>query len=143
MDLQKYKEHIYLWAIIFSIVGGISLGLFELSSLKDKYYFNVLSQNVIDKNLTILDEKNILGKYISDYDLETYSNYVINNYHYEKGTYDCKYYSLLWALYLEKHHMKYKFVTTDNHIFVITYHDQGYCVLDLNNVECKIANGNF
>jgi hypothetical protein len=107
-----------------------------MDNFKKNFILDELRDNLVDKKLPIIDEKNIIGKWESDYDIDSYHAYLNSNYKYVKNQTDCKYYSLIWALYLEKHHIEYKFVTTDNHIFVLAYDDKGLCKLDLNEVQC-------
>ncbi len=131
----KIIIEIYLLLLVIGL--SLMIGALMGDKFQHKNTQSILKKNFEDKNLKILDEKNIFGKYASDYDFTTYYNYVQENYKYVNETYSCSYYSFMWSLYLEKKDIEYKFVTTNNHIWVMAYDDKGYCILDLNYTMCR------
>lgn len=139
MRITKYNKNL----VISIIAGGlISLILFLLfaqiliaGTLKTQLTKSYLAQNIKDKNLSLIDE-HIVGTNIwaSDLNISEYYKYLKKHFHYSKDEYDCKFYSLNWALYLDKHNYKYTFVSLDKHIFVVAMLDNGgYIILDENN----------
>lgn len=94
-----------------------------------------------DKRFIHKQRKQIMEKNISEF-----TKIVEKNYEYEKGTYDCKYWSFVWTNYWKFHKEEYnwdmKYITTDNHIFVMVYNSTSYCTFDENNVNCYSGNFN-
>lgn len=70
-------------------------------------------------------------------DFKTFINV---NYKYELNSYNCKYWSYIYTLYFqenkERFNWKFKYITTENHIFTMIYNQSGYIIGDGKNLEC-------
>lgn len=137
MQKTLFYDFLIILTLLLIFIIGFFGGYYYYFTYEQDIIFNQLKKNVEEKNLTLLDEQTITGKYYSDYDLETYHNYVVENYFYEKNNYNCKYWSLNLATYLQKHNIDYKFITTSNHILVVAYNNSSYTILD-GNIKCTI-----
>lgn len=134
MDKKKLLLSVVFGSLLSLILFLVFIQLILTDNVKTQLTKSYLAKLVKDKNLTLIDDKITgMNKYYSDLNLTGYYNYLNSVYHYSKDKYDCKFYSLNWALYLELHHRKYKFVNLDKHIFVVTYTNKGYIILDENN----------
>lgn len=90
----------------------------------------------------ILNEKNILENKSFDYNKSIqlfYLQEIKPNFIYSEN-FDCKYWSYVWATYLYENNLNFEFIMTENHIFVMHYHNKGYYILDNNEFFDVIAN---
>jgi len=131
--------------IIYFCVGVIISSLFCLTYLwglndddmNKAFTLSALKNHVIDNDLLILDRRLCAGcEWLSDKDLWGWHEIVKLNYKYETDTYDCRYWSFVWALYFEKHGIDYSFVTNDIHILVMANFDDKFCFADLDELRC-------
>lgn len=140
IQLEK-KEYIFLLIIFLLMLISFIVGVGFKEHYEKQIILNELKSNFVSKNLSILDEPLDINLdynkklYESDKDIYSYSQYIENNYFYDEN-YNCQYYSFIWSLYAIKHNLDYKFITTDNHIFVLIYNETGYCLADGNNLTC-------
>lgn len=139
MELKNY-EKIIIEIFMLSLILGVSLmiGALKGDDFKKQYTLYQLKNNFVEKNLSFIDgQQTFLQTYYSDRDFETYNTYFQSQYKYDINTMDCKQVSFNWIMYLQKHNYQYKIMTTNNHMFVISYDDNGWCLFDLNYTMCR------
>ena len=135
MNWKKYNESMF-YIIVIGIIGiAFQLLIFHYD-YEQKYYLDLLRDHVVDNNLELLDGKDFAGNYYSDRDLLGFYEYVKNNFEYSEGLKDCKYWSLVWAMYLEKQGVDYKIVPLDKHVYIVADYPHMHCTLDQDNVNC-------
>jgi len=130
MDKTILNDTFIIIIMLLIFISGFFEGYVYYSKYEHDIIFNQLKKDIEKKNLKLLDEQTITGKYYSDYDLNIYYSYMKKNYFYEKEHFNCKYWSLNLATYLQKHNLNYKFITFPNHILVMTYNESEYCFYD-------------
>lgn len=129
MRLKNLLIHIInILLILLVIVLAFDKGFDYHDYLDKKITLDTYRDYISENNLTILDFC-YNNDCVSDKDIYQFRNLVIDNYYYD-DLHDCKYWAMVWALYLEKNNYDYEFFKTDNHVFVIAYHEDGYYVLD-------------
>ncbi len=143
----------FVACIVFFMFASFVFLLFEVSDdLQNIGYGYVLENHIKKNNLSLpfptskyklgynelrndeLDYDEIFNKEIDEFKYTLFKHY-----EYVENTYDCKYWAYVWTLYWKyslKDTMKLKYVTTDNHIFVMVYNELGYCTLDSLEVNC-------
>lgn len=129
---------------IFNVILIIMLFLFLINYSFNHKYNNkinlmILKKNFNDKSLSLPEDKLLIQQtykqFYSDYNIQDYSKHIKDIFEYSKSK-DCKYWAFIWALYLEKHSFEYdyKFVKTDNHIFIVAWslNKSNYYIIDQN-----------
>lgn len=124
------KELFFLILMIITITLSIS-SFFHDSLFMNSYYsqYKDLSNGVYNESV------------FEEHDLDSFKNYVDENYEYILDVKDCKFYAILWKEYFEYKGWNAKFITTDSHIFTVAYHKNIYCVADQNKLDCTTLNG--
>ena len=142
-DLKKLFVYVVVGLLIsMSLYTIYFIGSFD-EGFKKSYQLKMLKSHIENNNLEILDKQNIIysNEWESDKDLISWHNYIIENFQYDRELYNCKYWSLVWALYFEKNNVDYKFITTSNHIFVLAEYENRYCIADQENLDCTYIIG--
>lgn len=66
--------------------------------------------------------------------VKNFHDNVIKKHYMYNELYDCKYWSYVWTLYWmmneDKYNWNIKYLSTDNHVFVMVYNDSGYIIMD-------------
>lgn len=145
MEKKINKSRLIMYislGMLLSIIIVIPTTLFLADSDYHKtiVYDYVLVKHLQDNNLSILDEQNINGEWVSSKDIYNYNKYIRDNFNYSKNMYDCKYYTLMYVLYAKKHDIDYEYILTTNHISVILDFGDKYCLADQQNLECIYTN---
>lgn len=146
-EKQKNEKQKYILRIIFGLLMGsvfyigLLLGGFgyenDFLDLHKSVTFSSLKKHYLDNDLIMFDSNNeLLNIDTSNKNIYIFHNHLKENYFYELGTYDCKYWSFIWGLYSLKNNLKFKFIVLDTHIFVIIEFDEKYCIADNNNLNC-------
>lgn len=144
-------NHAFLIIIVLLFSSIILLGNWFIFSDMENEYKNVVYTFRIEN---ILKEKNV-SMPMPDYKKELYEHYdigkfyngsveefgiVINSYYIHNNTYDCKYWTYQWAKWWmhnkDRLNLDMKYITTDNHIFLMVYNESGYCTLDGREHNC-------
>jgi hypothetical protein len=119
---------------------GVVIGNFgnenDFLDLHKSITFHSLKQHYIKNELEMFNSFNDLGIDISNEDIFTFHNHLSKNFIYERGSYDCKYWSLVWSLYAIKHNLKFQYILLEEHIFVIIEFDNMYCIADNDILNC-------
>lgn len=138
--------------IVFTVLflGILNMGFVELGQeVTDVNQAIALEHHVKSHNLSVpfpdtfapnqVSLKQYYRKTFSQ-DLSDFHETLSKAYRYENGTYDCKYWSYVWTLYHKENKDRYgwniDYITTDNHVFVMTYNETGYCIMDQNRLDC-------
>lgn len=157
MKIKKYfytKYTAFSLSVVFMILSLILLSQFILylgDSINTLSLGVMLRSNVIDNDLNLpyptfnlkLSGYDNIYDYIYDNfntSITSYRSYIERNFIYEANMYDCKYWSYIHTIYYtvnrEKHNYNMKYITTNNHIFVMIYNDSGYCMLEQDLITC-------
>lgn len=132
------------------LLGILNMAFVELGQeVTDVNQALVLEGHIKSHNLsvpfpdTFAPNQASLGQYYRktfSQDLSDFHETLSKAYRYENGTYDCKYWSYVWTLYHKENKDRYDwrldYITTDNHVFVMTYNETGYCIMDQNRLDC-------
>jgi len=145
-----------IWYALILILCVVGLSLIFILNVKvsdemqNIYYGNMVQSHTKSNNLTfplpndeskilLKSNENLIHKYFS-MDLYDFDLLLKSKYKYEDETYDCKYWTYVWLSYTLYNSKKYgwspKIISTDNHLFVMMYNDKGYCIADLDNLNC-------
>ena len=138
MDYKKLIIYICGGALISLLLFSLLLYFFHNESFKTNIQKSYLKQNLEDKNLKLIEDMCYSEK-CSDLNLNEFKLYIQEVYKYNFN-YDCKYWALIWSLYLDKHNLKYKYITTDTHIFIVTYNKSSYTIIDQNKIYTQKLN---
>jgi len=133
------KIELFKWIFIGILCSGLLITysltiIYDDSLIKTPLQKSFLASEVKKNNLKMLDEKDILGEWESNKNLTEYHKFVKDNYHYNTLQFNCKYWALNWAIYLDKHNIDYKFIFPKNHISVMAIYEDKYIILDGKNV---------
>ena len=132
-----------LWGII--IIGLISIGtlmgMFVMPEEKKAFKLDIYRDQVIEHNLEVDWYNEPTKEWASDWDLNKFHTKLKENYEYTEIK-DCKYWSLIWALYFEKHEYSWQFVDLQEdrvyspHVFVVAFNESTYCTADQFELNC-------
>lgn len=132
MDYKKLIMWISVGFLISIIIMSYSMIImYNEDLIKTPIQKSFLASEIRENNLKLLDSySEITNSWATDKNIYGYHQYIIKNYVYSIEQFNCEYWALTWALYLEKHSIDYKFVTSNNHIFTMAYFEDGYIILD-------------
>lgn len=110
-------------------------------------YAYILEKHVRDNNLKLpfpdvdnnyYNRQKIIELFNKD--INTFYNELQLNFKYERGTYDCKYWTYIWLNWWKYHSNDYKvkIINTDNHIFLILYNDKEYIIIDQDIINKRV-----
>lgn len=154
---NKIVSILNILIIIFLI--GLIVFWFTVS----KYYINIHQDNFESLTLFYINHKNFNGGLINDTVLNTvyndinfnikYNNErfnltkyeyikivhaaVLKNFKYEKNKYDCKFWTMTYIMFLKKLNINYYIINNNEHVFLVAFHENGYCFLDQTIMECN------
>lgn len=157
MEDTKFKERVRNYIInVLIILVLLCVPLLTYSGIsilgepvKQIEWGVMLSNHVYSQNLTlpvpnrnellITDELDLYLR-ITDMNIDEYHNFIKENYYYEDGTYDCKYWAYVWTIWFKGNSDEWdiKYVTTHDHIFVLFHKKGEYCIADLNRLKCYV-----
>jgi len=152
MDIKDNKKNGFKFEYDFEFIKGVLINMLILitlslvilattisygSEVKKTFYDYQLATNFNNKNLSLPFEEYPLGIVVGTNQYETnideFHNQIIRNYKYS-DVYDCKYWAFIWGYYFWKNGIKYEYLMTDNHIFVMAHLDNGYYIADENKL---------
>lgn len=142
--------------IVSSLILLLSLTIFvfvevtfkynnELENIKNAY---VIEDYVEDQNLRLPfpnwvelgynDNERINN--LMNLDIFEFHSKLVDNFIYSE-IYDCKYWSYVWTNYWKYNKNEYnlKIISTNNHVFVILYNNNMYCIADQDILNCNIS----
>ncbi len=130
----------FLGGVFVAFILFVSFTMLVTKGVSQNYeniiWDKMLKDHFVNNNLEILDEKDINNQWYSDRNIYMYNLYIQDNYKYVTGTYDCKYYSLMYVLWAKKHNIEYRYLVFDKHISVVLEFDNKYCIADQNILNC-------
>lgn len=146
---KNYLGVIMFITLLSIIIVGINYIAFNLGDEYKNIVYTYQIENILkEKNVDMpMPEYVKMDPYQSFDAGEFYANKSVaefgsevERYFVYNETYDCKYWTYNWAKWWthnkDRLNLKMKYVTTDNHMFLMVYNESGYCTLDQDEYKC-------
>lgn len=148
--IKNILKGVGVFFAVFLIIVILAITLtIKYSAINNVTEMIILESNAKNKGLnmpfpnsfTFKGEERELTK-VFEKELNEFYVQVLKNYDYSINEYDCKYWSYVWLHWWKYHKEEWDFdiVTTTNHVFVILYNDEKYCVADQDLLNCVKVN---
>ena len=114
-------------------VSGINFILYD--KLHGNNYETQIMDFTISQRMLALDLTPMLQDY-TNLSLNQFYSILESNFEYNINTTNCIYWSNEYANFARANNHSYKYITTENHIFIMIYANSSYCIADQLRLNC-------